>query len=129
MAGTPVAVAAQAGLGTTPPSPAVSAYANDANGYVGFGSGTTPAAGAILKLTFVGWSGDDGVTWTGSGASVSGPTINVFPENAATAALGPFYVSARGSDGSITIACTNAPTASQAANTYLLGYIVSGGPS
>jgi hypothetical protein len=46
-------VAAGAGLGTSPPAPAISADSNDERGTVTFGSGTTPPGGALVTVTFV----------------------------------------------------------------------------
>jgi hypothetical protein len=46
------AIAVGAGLGTAPPAPTIDAQADDRQGTISFGSGSAPAAGVILTVTF-----------------------------------------------------------------------------
>lgn len=102
--GTP-AVAAGANAGTAPPTPVLVAGSNDSRGRVTFGTGTTPAAGAMVTVTF---SNPFSVapyvfatqgTATGAGAFVSNVTTTGF-----------------------TFGFTTAPTASQANTVYAFNY-------
>lgn len=122
------AVLVQAALGSSPPAATLSAIANDLCGFIGFGTGTSPTTGAMVKLTLPSFSGDDSTIFGGSAQNLGGPSIAITPENAVTAALGPFYITSRDSAGNLVINCTVAPAASQAANTYLLSYIAASGP-
>lgn len=88
--GTPT-VAAGANAGTAPPAPVLVAGSNDSRGRVTFGTGATPAAGAMVVVTFsnpyqtapfvVASQG----TVTGSGAFVSNVTTTGFTFGFATA--------------------------------------------
>jgi hypothetical protein len=109
--GAVVTAAAGANAGTTPPAP-VTTNTNDTNGTITFGTGTTPAAGAQVVLTFS----------TAFAAAPKGVCITAL--NAATQALG-LYVSAV-SASAITISCTTAPAASQANTVYKLSFIAIG---
>jgi|SRR5215217_5791613 len=104
--GTPT-VAAGANAGTTPPAPVLVAGSNDSRGRVTFGTGATPAAGAMVAVTF---SNPFSVapyvfatqgTATGTGAYVSNVTTTGF-----------------------TFGFTTAPTASQANTVYAFNYHV-----
>lgn len=116
----PVAVAAKTGLGTSPPSSTLGQGSTDTYGQILFGSGATPASGAILDLTV-------GVGWSGGAVTPAGGTgLALLPMNAATAALGPFYASWNSPGRILTISCSVAPTASQAGTTYVLSYTITG---
>lgn len=106
-----IAAAAGAGAGTGPPAPVLSANARDPGGSLTFGTGTAPAAGAMVTVTF-------------GTAYVNPPSVVLAAGNAAAQALG-LYVSAITNTG-FTISCTTAPAASQANNTYAVDYVVMG---
>lgn len=109
--GTAVTAAMQAGAGTSPPA-AVVTNTSDTAGTVTFGTGTTPAAGDQIRLTFAATFG-------------SAPKgIAITPLNAATQALG-LYVSAVTAT-TVTIAAANAPAASQGNTVYSFSFIVLG---
>ena len=110
-AGAAVTAAMQAGAGTSPPA-AVVTNTNDTNGTVTFGTGTTPAAGDQIRLTFA----------ASFGSAPKGVCITAL--NAATQALG-LYVSAVTAT-TVTIAAANAPAASQANTVYSFSFIVLG---
>jgi hypothetical protein len=95
--------AAGANNGTSPPAPVVTAGANDTRLNVTFGSGTGPAAGAQVGVTF-------------NAAYGAAPFVYLTPRNTATQALG-LYISATAT-GSFTVSTTNAPAASQPNTTY-----------
>jgi hypothetical protein len=101
--------AAGSNAGTTPPAPVISG--DDTSGAVTFGTGTTPAAGNMVVVTF------------GSPFSAA-PIVTLTPRNAATAALND-YVTSVGT-GAFTIAFASAPAASQANTVYSMGYQVIG---
>lgn len=96
--------AAGANAGTSPPAPVVAAASNDTRGSLTFGTGTTPAAGAQVAVTF-------------NVAYAAAPFVTLTPINSATAALGVPYLSAVGTGG-FTINTPNAPAGSQANTTY-----------
>jgi len=108
----PLTAAAGANAGTGPPAPVVSG-ATDRRGTVTFGTGTTPAAGAMVVLTFL------------SAYAAAPATIHLTPRNAATAALGVAYATAITANG-FTISVPTAPAASQANTTYAYSYTVEG---
>lgn len=102
--------AAGANNGTGPPGPYVTG--NDARGYLGFGSGTGPSAGAQINVTF-----------SNSAGYVGTPIVVVTPRNSASAALNAYVgVSTTG----FTISTVNAPAASQANSVYAFNYKVFG---
>jgi hypothetical protein len=103
------AVAAAAGAGTAPPAPTLAAGSSDARGTVNWGTGTTPAAGAQVAVTF-------------AAPYAVAPTVILQPANAATAALGN-YVTGVSTTG-FSVALGSAPAASQAAGTYSDAYHV-----
>lgn len=101
--------AAGANNGTTPPAPVISG--TDLRGKVTFGSGTTPAAGAQVVVTF-------------AAAYSAAPTVVLTATTSAAQALGP-YVSAV-STTSFTVSTTTAPAASQANTVYGLNFMALG---
>lgn len=105
-AGTPV-VAAGANAGTTPPAPALDAGATDLKGRVRFGTGATPAAGAMVTVTF-------------SNPLSTTPLVNATLSTAVGATVSVSSVSTTG----FTINFLTAPTASQALGTYAVTYKV-----
>lgn len=102
-------LAAGANNGGSPPAPN-STYRDNNHGDINFGSGTSPAAGAQVTVTFT--------------IALDNPKIVVMPGNAATQALG-LYVSAVSTAG-FTISSVNAPAASQSNGTYFAHFICLG---
>lgn len=105
-----VTAAAGSNAGTSPPSPVLT-RANDLNGKITFGTGTSPSAGAQVTVTY-------------ARSYPNNPTIQLTPINSATAALN-LYISTS-STGSFTVGCVNAPAASQANTVYGFYYKVEG---
>lgn len=111
-AGSSVPVAAAgADAGTLPPSPVVAAGSNDTRGRITFGTGTVPAAGAQVGVTFF-------------ATKATAPFVLVIARNTVTEALG-LYVSASPTTG-FTLSVTVAPAASQANTVYSFDYFVFG---
>jgi hypothetical protein len=108
--GVPAAVAG-ANAGTTPPAPVVAAGSTDGRGTITFGTGTTPAAGAQVVVTF-------------AVPFAVAPVVVLQPGNAATAALNDFVTAV--STTGFTIGTASAPAASQAAATFSVSYHVTG---
>ncbi len=104
--------AAGANAGTGPPAPVVTANSTDVAGSITFGTGTTPAAGAQVVVTFA----------QAFGAAPLGVVIT--PINNASAAL-QLNVSAT-AVGTFTVGCNTAPAGSQANTIYGFRYIVVG---
>lgn len=102
----PTAVAGS-NAGTSPPSPAVASGSTDTRGTVTGGTGTSPAAGALIAITF-------------NQSFVNAPVVNITPANAATAALAPYVTSV--SATGFTIAFGSAPSASQPNTTYAFSW-------
>lgn len=102
------AVAAGANNGTSPPAPTITG--NDARGTVSFGSGTTPAAGAQVVVTF-------------NQPYTSTPTVVCSINDVASEALGDVGAISVTTTG-FTIACATAPAGSQSAGTYTVSYEV-----
>lgn len=102
---TPSAAAA-AGAGTSPPAPTLS-NASDNRGSVNWGTGTSPAAGPQVTVTF-------------AQPKPGTPTVTLTPANSATAALQPYLASV--SSTAFTVGLATAPAASQAAGTYSVAY-------
>ena len=102
-------VAAGANAGTSPPAPVLLANSNDTRGGITFGTGTSPAAGAMVVVTF------------GTPYPVA-PFIGL---DAATSAAAPLflYVSTVTTTG-FTIALQAAPAASQGNGVYGVNYRV-----
>jgi hypothetical protein len=107
--GTTPSAAAGSNAGTSPPAPVIAG--DDTAGGVTFGTGTTPAAGNMVVVTF-------------AVAYAAAPTVSLTPRNAATAALND-YVTSVGTGG-FTIAFASAPAASQANTVYSMGFHVVG---
>ena len=110
--GTAPTAAAGANAGTAPPAPVVTAGATDTRGNITFGTGTTPAAGAQVVVTFN----------AGSAYPVIPVGIMFNALNTATQALG-LYVTSITTTG-FTLSCTTAPAASQANTIYSFNYLV-----
>lgn len=94
-----------AAVGTT--APPVIVTGNDFAGSVIFGSGSSPAAGAIASFTF-------------DRAYTLPPAITIAPTTSGAAGLG-LYVSSVSTTG-FTVSCANAPAASQSGATYGFSY-------
>ena len=105
-----VGAAAGANAGTSPPAPVLT-NCTDVRGSITCGTGTTPAAGALLTVTF-------GTAYTAA------PIVHVQEQNSATKALNA-YVSAVSTTG-FTVSVTGTPAASQANTVYSIGYAVIG---
>ena len=105
------AVAAGANNGTAPPAPSVVAGGTDARGTIDFGSGSAPAAGAQVTVTF-------------AHALPAGtiPFVHLQETNSATKALNA-YPSGISNTG-FTVSTGSAPTASQGGTTYSVEYDV-----
>ncbi len=104
-------VAAGANNGTSPPAPTVATGSTDGRGSIQFGSGTTPAAGEMVVVTF-------------AAQYAQPPVVVLSGGNAATSALGALYPGAVSATG-FTIRCMTAPSASQGGTTFLVQYEVS----
>lgn len=104
-------VAAAAGLGTTPPAPTVDSNSNDMRGLIGFGSGSAPAVGAAVTVTF-------------ASAFSRTPTVMLIAKNGATAALQPYLGAVSATSFNINLAVAPAP--GQAAGTYFVAFLVMG---
>lgn len=105
-------LAAGANAGTSPPAPVLSAGSTDARGNITFGTGTTPAAGNMVNITFG--------TPLPAGRI---PYVSLDPSNAATAPLATYIANV--SNTGFSIALASAPAASQANTTYAIHYTVS----
>lgn len=113
-----IAAVAGANNGTSPPGPTLSSLADDERGYISFGSGATPAAGAQVVLNTTGsWSGYD---------ALPNPIATVTPCNAATAACGTWWASISSDNLTVTFGCSGIPAASQASGTFKLAYKLQG---
>lgn len=109
--GSAPAAAAGANAGTSPPAPVIGSNAGDARFSLTFGTGTTPAAGAQVAVTF-------------ASAYAATPVVGPIPLNAATQALG-LYISAVSTSG-FTLSTVSAPAASQANTIYSVAFEVIG---
>jgi hypothetical protein len=120
--GTPT-IAAGGAMGGSPPAPAMGSGSTDVRGSVKFGTGTGPFVGlTLITVTFATpYPGGQIPTVTG-----------LTPKNVATAQLAgggtggagsPFFVSSVSTTGFVIGAAVALP-ASQAANTYEIGYVV-----
>ena len=110
--GAPPTAAAGANAGGTPPAPLETAGSTDIHGQITFGTGTVPAAGNEVVVTFA----------TPFGAAPL--SIMIEPANGPTAALQP-YVTAITTTG-FTVGAQVAPAASQANTVYAVQYLVVG---
>lgn len=107
--GTAPTATAGANNGTTPPAPVITG--NDLRGKVTFGSGTSPAAGAQVTVTF-------------ATAYATAPIVTLTATTSTAQALGA-YISAV-STTAFTVSTTNAPAASQANTVYGLNFTAIG---
>lgn len=107
--------AAGGNAGTGPPAPVVPTGSNDGSGIITFGTGTLPAAGVLVVVTF-------GKAWTVPGGGA--PHVVVSPQNSATQALGvfPSGISPTG----FNLSSASAPAASQGNTVYSFAYHVFG---
>lgn len=101
--------AAGANNGGTPPAPSLRSGSTDTTGAVLFGSGTIPAAGEQVVVTF-------------GAAYGAAPLVILVSGNTATLALGA--LGATSTTTTFTIRCTTAPAASQAGTTFQVNYLV-----
>jgi hypothetical protein len=102
------AIAYGAGAGTGPPASAAVANATDRRGQASWGTGTATAANATqVAVTF-------------AQPKPGTPAIVIWPENAATAQFQPYVINFSSTGFSVGFAV--APTVSQAAGTYQVGY-------
>lgn len=108
---TPPTAAAGSNAGTSPPAPVVAATSSDLRGTLTFGTGTTPAAGNQVVVTF-------------NSAYGAAPVVDLIAGNALTAALN-LFVTAVGTGG-FTVGTQGAPAASQANTVYSVGFQVIG---
>jgi hypothetical protein len=99
-------IAAAAGAGTSPPAPTVS-NGSDNRGAANWGTGTTPAAGSQVTVTYA-------QTKPGT------PTVVICPGNSLTAALQPYIINS--SSTAFTVGVAVAPAAGQSAGTYSVVY-------
>jgi hypothetical protein len=102
--------AAGANNGGSPPAPTVVAGSTDGRGSVQFGSGTTPAIGEQVVITF-------------AGPYSSAPVVSLSGGNAATDALSALYPAQVTTTG-FRVRSTVAPSASQGGATFLVQYEV-----
>jgi hypothetical protein len=107
-AGTIPTAAAGAGAGTAPPAPVVTAGATDTRGNVTFGTGTAPAAGAQVVVTF-------------ASAFASAPLVVVTPTTALTVPLNLYVAS---TTSNFTVNAQTAPAASQGNTVYGFNYFL-----
>ena len=101
--------------GAGPPAPVVPVGTTDNSGIISFGTGTVPAAGVMVAVTF-------SVPWVVPGGGA--PHIVVTPQNLATNALGIFVTGV--SPTGFQVSCATAPAASQGNGTYSFAYHVIG---
>ena len=97
--------AAAAGNGTGPPAPIVSGNSADERGSVTFGSGTTPAAGSQITISFVRPQDPNRL-----------PVVQITETTTALSALNPAVTSVTSTG--FTIGTAGAPTGSQVNTTY-----------
>lgn len=107
--GTAPTAAAGSNAGTGPPAPVVTGGASDTRGNITFGTGTTPAAGNMVVVTF-------------GQAFVTAPLVLVSANNALTEALNPCVTAI--STTQFTLTAGVAPAASQANTVYSFTWYV-----
>ena len=107
--GSAPSAAAGAQAGTSPPAPVVVAGSNDTRGQITFGTGTGPAAGTLVGVTF-------------AQAYAGSPTVLLTPLNAVTAALA-LYATGISATG-FSLGAVNAPAASQANTVFAFSYLI-----
>jgi hypothetical protein len=107
--GTQPALTSQSGAGTSPPTPTLSATADDAYGVVNLGTGTSPTSGSQVTVTF-------------NHTKARTPVVTVCAANASTNArqVGVSNLSTTG----FNITFGVAGSASQSTGTYQVGYAV-----
>ena len=120
-AGHPVVTAPTAAAGSSaggsPPAPVITPGSSDLRGNLTFGTGTTPAAGAQVVVTF----GTPFSSPLGQNA-LANPIVMLTPGNAATAVLDLCAITV--TQTGFTISCNTAPTASQGNTTYSVNWAV-----
>jgi hypothetical protein len=99
------AAAAGANNGTSPPAPVVAGNSCDERGSLTFGSGSTPAAGAQVVVSFVRPQDPNRL-----------PVVQITETTTALAAINPAVTSV--TSAGFTVSTNSAPTASQAATVY-----------
>ena len=109
--GTAPTAAAGANSGTGPPAPVVVAGSNDERGTITFGTGTGPAAGSQVVVTF-------------AAAYGAAPFVFLTPTNGQTYNIGMFVLAAVAA--SFTIGAAATPAASQVNTVYSVNYVVVG---
>lgn len=102
--------AAGANNGGSPPAPTVVVGSTDGRGSIQFGSGSAPAAGEQVVVTF-------------ASAYASAPVVMLSAGNAATDALGALYPAQVTTTG-FRVRTTAAPAASQGGSTFMVQYTV-----
>lgn len=102
--------AAGANAGTSPPSPIVNS-GNDTRGSISFGTGSSPAAGAMVSVSF-------------AQPYAAAPYVIAIPQNAATALLG-LYITGNSTTGFVA-SLAAAPAAGQANTTYAFAFLCVG---
>jgi hypothetical protein len=110
--GSAPSMAAGAGAGSSPPAPVVASGSSDPGGNATFGTGTSPAIGTQVAVTFANGFGSAGIG------------VVVTPENAAAAALGLYPSSIAGAG--FNVSSTVAPTGSEPNTTYAFSWVVIG---
>lgn len=105
--------AAGANNGGAPPAPTASGSSNGSKGVISFGSGTTPAAGEQVTVTYSDTTG-----------YVVAPVVVPIALNAATQELG-LYIS-ESSATKFVVSCSKAPAASQTTGKYQFSYAAVG---
>ena len=108
-------VVAGGNAGTGPPAPNIPQGTNDDSGIIGFGTGTTPAAGVMVAVTFA-------TAWVVPGGGA--PHIVLTEQNLATKNLG-LYVTGTSPTG-FQISAVTAPAASQGNTVYQVAFQVRG---
>ncbi len=107
--------AAGANAGTSPPAPVVTQGTTDLAGTITFGTGSGPAAGLLVTVTF-------GRAWTIPGGGAM--HVALTPNNAATQALGIWC--SNKSPTAFSLSTANAPAASQGNTVYSFDFIAVG---
>jgi hypothetical protein len=107
--GTQPVLAALANNGGSPPAPVLSADATDRRGSLTFGSGTTPAVGGQVSVTF-------------ARPFTVVPVVVLSPTTGGSASRAPYPANVTVNGFNINL--NTAPNASQAANTYGIAYHV-----
>jgi hypothetical protein len=106
--GTAPTAAAGANAGTGPPAPVVFAGSNDTRGRISFGTGTAPASGSMVVVTF-------------AAAYTTAPFVILTPTGGATANL-VLFVQGPLSTTSFNVSVSNTPAASQTNGFYSCDY-------